>query len=149
RGVVARSEQIVICTGFTQGLVLVGQTLRAMGITGMAVEDPSHPEQRMLLEHIGIRPIPVPVDGDGIRVDELARHDTRAVLVTPAHQFPLGVVLAPARRAALLAWARERNAFVIEDDYDAEYRYDRAPVGALQGLAPEQVIHAGSASKML
>ena len=149
RGVVARPEHIVICTGFTQGLVLVGQALRAMGITGMAVEDPSHPEQRMLLEHIGIRPIPVPVDGDGIRVDDLARRDARAVLVTPAHQFPLGVVLAPARRAALLAWARERNAFVIEDDYDAEYRYDRAPVGTLQGLAPEQVIHAGSASKML
>ncbi len=149
RGVVARSERIVICTGFTQGLVLVGHALRAMGIDSMAVEDPSHPEQRLLLEHAGIRPILVPVDGDGIRVDELARSDTRAALVTPAHQFPLGVVLAPARRAALLTWARERNAFVIEDDYDAEYRYDRAPVGALQGLAPEHVIYAGSASKML
>ena len=149
RGVVARPERVVICTGFTQGLVLVGQALRAMGIADMAVEDPTHPEQRMLLEHVGNRPVPVPVDDDGIRVDELARGDTRAVLVTPAHQFPLGVVLAPARRAALLAWARDRHGFVIEDDYDAEYRYDRAPVGALQGLAPEQVIYAGSASKML
>src|SRR5262249_14806934 len=103
----------------------------------------------MLIEQAGIRPIPVPVDDDGIHVDELARSGTRAALLTPAHQFPLGVVLAPARRAALLSWARERNAYLIEDDYDAEYRYDRPPVGALQGLAPEHVIYAGSASKML
>src|SRR5262249_37075110 len=149
RGVVARPERVVICTGFTQGLGLVGHALRAMGISSMAVEDPSHPEQRMLIEQAGIRPIPVPVDDDGIHVDELARSGTRAALLTPAHQFPLGVVLAPARRAALLSWARERNAYLIEDDYDAEYRYDRPPVGALQGLAPEHVIYAGSASKML
>jgi GntR family transcriptional regulator/MocR family aminotransferase len=149
RGVVAHPERLVICTGFTQGLVLLGHALRAMGIDRVAVEDPSHPEQRMLIEHAGLRTIPVPVDGDGIRVDALARCEARAALVTPAHQFPLGVVLAPARRAALLTWARERDAFVIEDDYDAEYRYDRAPIGALQGVAPEHVLYAGSASKML
>ena len=149
RGVVADAERIVICTGFTQGLVLLSHALRAQGVDRVAVEDPSHPEQRMLFEHAGIRSIPIAVDGDGIRVDELARGEARAVLVTPAHQFPLGVVLAPARRAALLAWARDREALVIEDDYDAEYRYDRAPIGALQGVAPEQVLYAGSASKML
>jgi GntR family transcriptional regulator/MocR family aminotransferase len=115
----------------------------------VAVEDPSHPEQRLLIEHAGMQPVPIAVDGDGIRVDELARSEVRAVLVTPAHQFPLGVVLAPARRAALLTWAREREALVIEDDYDAEYRYDHAPIGALQGLAPERVLYAGTASKML
>jgi len=147
--VVADSERIVICTGFTQGLVLLGHVLRALGMDCVAVEDPSHPEQRLLIEHAGMRTIPVAVDGDGIRVDELVRGEARAVLVTPAHQFPLGVVLAPARRAALLAWARDRKALVLEDDYDAEYRYDRAPIGALQGVAPEQVLYAGSASKML
>lgn len=149
RGVVTRAERLVICTGFTQGLVLVSQALGAMGIERVAIEEPSHPEQRMLIEHAGLHPIPIPVDEDGIRVEALARTDAGAVLVTPAHQFPLGMVLAPARRAALLRWARERNGYVIEDDYDAEYRYDRAPIGALQGLAPEQVIHTGSTSKML
>jgi GntR family transcriptional regulator/MocR family aminotransferase len=135
RGVVADSECTVICTGFTQGLALLGRALHERGIDRVAVEDPSHPEQRLLIEHAGMRPVPIAVDGDGIRVDELARSEVRAVLVTPAHQFPLGVVLAPARRAALLSWARDRKALVIEDDYDAEYRYDRAPIGALQGLA--------------
>lgn len=149
RGVVADAERLVVCTGFTQGLVLLGHALRTLGHDCLAVEDPSHPEQRMLIEQVGLRPIPISVDGDGIRVDELTRSAARAVLVTPAHQFPLGMALAPARRAALLAWARERKALVIEDDYDAEYRYDRAPIGALQGLAPEQVLYAGSASKML
>ena len=149
RGVVADSECTVICTGFTQGLALLGRALHERGIDRVAVEDPCHPEQRMLIEHAGMQPVPIAVDGDGIRVDELARSEVRAALVTPAHQFPLGVVLAPARRAALLAWARDRKALVIEDDYDAEYRYDRAPIGALQGLAPEQILYAGTASKML
>ena len=73
----------------------------------------------------------------------------RAVLVTPAHQFPTGVVMSAARRAELLRWAERRDAIVIEDDYDAEYRYDRAPVGALQGLRPDLVFHIGSVSKTL
>jgi GntR family transcriptional regulator/MocR family aminotransferase len=82
-------------------------------------------------------------------VDRLPDAGTRAVLVTPAHQMPLGAVLSPARRAALLEWAERRDALVIEDDFDGEYRYDREPVGALQGLAPERVAYLGSASKVL
>ena len=89
---------------------------------------------------LGVRP--VPVDGGGLCVERLHRLDVGAVLVTPAHQFPTGVVLAPERRAALLEWAARRRAIVIEDDYDAEYRFDREPVGALQGLAPSAVAYA-------
>jgi len=89
------------------------------------------------------------VDDGGLRVDRLSRLDADAVLVTPAHQYPTGTVLAPARRAALLEWAANRRAIIIEDDYDAEYRYDREPIGALQGLAPDRVVYVGSASKVL
>jgi len=96
-----------------------------------------------------LKPFPVPVDQDGIRVEELGRLAAQAVIVTPAHQYPTGVALSPGRRAALLEWAVRNNAIVTEDDYDAEYRYDRDPVGALQGLAPDHVIYAGSASKIL
>jgi GntR family transcriptional regulator / MocR family aminotransferase len=93
--------------------------------------------------------IPVPVDDDGLRTDILDRVDAGAVLVTPAHQLPTGAVLAPQRRAALLDWAARRRALIIEDDYDAEYRYDREPIGSLQGLAPELVVYLGTASKTL
>ena len=89
----------------------------------------------------------MPVDAQGLDVEALAATGARAVLVTPAHQMPTGVVLSPERRAALLTWAEDVDGVVIEDDYDAEYRFDRGPVGALQGLAPERVVYAGSASK--
>jgi GntR family transcriptional regulator/MocR family aminotransferase len=91
----------------------------------------------------------VPVDGEGIRVEALERAEVDAVLLTPAHQFPTGAVLSGARRGALLDWLRRREAFAIEDDYDAEFRYDRAPVGALQGMDPERIVYAGTASKTL
>jgi GntR family transcriptional regulator / MocR family aminotransferase len=93
--------------------------------------------------------VPVRVDAEGIDVQALDRSGAEAVLVTPAHQFPTGVVLSAGRRAALLEWAERRDALVLEDDYDAEFRYDRAPVGALKGLAPERVAYLGSASKTL
>jgi GntR family transcriptional regulator/MocR family aminotransferase len=113
----------------------------------VAVEDPGFPFHVRVLERSGLSVVRVPVDDDGIRVDAL--QPAGAVLVTPAHQFPTGAVLAPERRAALLAWASEHDAVVIEDDYDGEYRYDREPVGALQGLDPERVVYLGSASKTL
>ena len=91
----------------------------------------------------------MPVDERGIRVDALRRADVDLVALTPAHQHPTGVVLAGDRRTELLAWLRERDAYAIDDDYDAEYRYDRAAVGALQGLDPERIVYAGSASKSL
>jgi GntR family transcriptional regulator/MocR family aminotransferase len=94
--------------------------------------------------------VPIPVDEGGLRVDELARHPgLRAVLVTPAHQFPTGTVLAPERRAALLRWAHDVDGVILEDDYDAEFRYDRRPVGTLQGLDPARVVLFGSLSKMM
>jgi len=123
--------------------------LRASGATRVAIEDPGFLGHRLLLRRAGLEAVPVPVDGDGLRTDVLERVDADAVLVTPAHQSPMGVVLAPRRRTALLAWARARGALVIEDDYDSEYRYDRDPVGTLQGLDPERVLLAGSASKVL
>jgi GntR family transcriptional regulator/MocR family aminotransferase len=149
RGTVARAEHVVLCTGFTQGLRLVCRVLRARGATRVVVEDPSHAEQRAIVTDAGLRAIPVAVDGDGLRVDRLPAIDADAALVAPAHQFPTGAVLSPARRAALLDWAARRPAMIIEDDYDAEYRYDRQPIGSLQGLAPERVVYAGSASKTL
>ncbi|MCM2416825.1 PLP-dependent aminotransferase family protein [Streptomyces sp. RKAG293] len=93
--------------------------------------------------------MPVPVDEYGIDVRALEATGARAVLVTPAHQWPTGVVMAAERRLALIDWAERNNTFVIEDDYDAEFRYDREPVGALQGLAADRVISIGTVSKSL
>ena len=134
RGVVAERDELLICNGFAQGLGLLCRALGSRGVHELAMEDPTHPGQRALVVAAGLTPLAVPVDEEGLRVDVLAGSQARAVLVTPAHQFPTGIVYSAARRAQLLAWAREHDALVIEDDYDAEYRYDRAAVGALQGL---------------
>jgi GntR family transcriptional regulator / MocR family aminotransferase len=147
RGVDADPSRIVVCGGVAEVLALVGRVLAARGTVRLGVEDPSHYATRGLLSHHGLEVVPVAVDEHGIDVGALGALD--AVLVTPAHQFPTGVVLSAERRGALAAWARETGGLVIEDDYDAEYRYDRAPVGAVQGLAPEHVIHAHSVSKTL
>jgi GntR family transcriptional regulator/MocR family aminotransferase len=128
---------------------LIARVLRAKGQDRIAVEHPGFHVHRALLRRGGLTTVPVPVDGDGLRVDLLERTGTRAVLVTPAHQMPMGAVLSPERRSVLIDWATRTDALVIEDDYDGEYRYDREPVGALQGLAPERVVYLGSASKVL
>jgi GntR family transcriptional regulator/MocR family aminotransferase len=149
RGVQAFADDIVACAGVTHGLTLLCEVLRGHGHRSIAVEDPGWPQLRNAVRRAGLDPLSVPVDGEGILVAALQRLPARAVLVTPAHQFPRGVVLSAARRAALLAWARERDAVILEDDYDAEYRYDRRPVGALQGLDPARVAYLGSVSKTL
>jgi GntR family transcriptional regulator / MocR family aminotransferase len=149
RGVQASADDIVACAGVTHGLTLLCEVLRGHGHRSIAVEDPGWPQLRNAVRRAGLDPVSVPVDGEGILVAALRRLPARAVLVTPAHQFPRGVVLSAARRAALLAWARERDAVILEDDYDAEYRYDRRPVGALQGLDPPRVAYLGSVSKTL
>lgn len=149
RGAVADPDRIIVCSGFSQGLNLVLRVLAGFGIGKMAFEDPGHPEQRDFAVHAGLEPVPVPVDEGGLRVDALAATEARAVLLTPAHQSPGGFVLAPDRRQALLQWAVERNAILLEDDYDAEFRYDREPVGAMQGLAPDRVALFGTTSKAL
>ena len=147
RGVVADPGRIVITSGYSQGLGVVCQALAARGGRRIAFEDPCFSEQREIAARAGLEPVAVPVDGDGLRVDALG--DVAAVVVTPAHQHPTGVVLSGERRTALRAWLRDHDAIAIEDDYDAEYRYDRAAVGALQGLEPDRVVYAGSASKTL
>jgi GntR family transcriptional regulator/MocR family aminotransferase len=149
RGVHADPHRIVICAGFTQAKNLVWRVLRARGAERIGLEDPGQPEVRRSVLRAGMTPIPIPVDDLGLRVDRLYRVKADAVLVTPAHQFPTGTVLAPERRLALRDWARETGNVIFEDDYDAELRYDREPIGALQGLAPDIVIYCGSASKAL
>jgi GntR family transcriptional regulator/MocR family aminotransferase len=123
--------------------------LRRSGRSSIGVEDPGHAVIREIVARTGLRPVPIPVDEEGIDFDALEAAGPDAVLVTPAHQFPTGVVLSPERRTRLLEWAERRDAIVAEDDYDAEFRYDRPPVGALQGLSPDRVAYLGSASKTL
>jgi GntR family transcriptional regulator/MocR family aminotransferase len=149
RGVVADPALMLSSGGTRHGLGLVWRVLREAGARRVAVEDPGWSAQRETAVGAGLEPVPVAVDERGLRVEDLRALDVDAVVVTPAHECPTGAVLAPERRAALLDWAREHDAIVVEDDYDAEYRYDREPVGALQGMAPEVVVYAGSASKIL
>ncbi|WP_433416347.1 PLP-dependent aminotransferase family protein [Microtetraspora malaysiensis] len=115
----------------------------------LAVEEPTSPRQLPLLRRAGARLVGVPVDAEGIDVAALAGTGARAVLLTPAHHYPTGVVLSPRRRAELIAWAADTGAIILEDDYDAEFRFDREPIGCLQGLAPDRVVLAGSVSKSL
>ena len=161
RGLRAEPDDIIIVTGVAQALALLAQGLARRLAQGLArypkagaegriaVEDPGSGGARDELAYWGLRPVPVPVDEHGLMVDDLAGTGVPAVLLTPAHQFPTGVVLAPRRRRQLLDWAAAADALIIEDDYDAEYRYDRAPVPALQASAPGQVAYAGSTSKTL
>jgi GntR family transcriptional regulator / MocR family aminotransferase len=147
RGVHADAERIVICAGFTQALGLLCRSLHAHGATTLAMEAYGVREHRRIVADSGLRITSVPVDAAGAQVDRLGHAD--GVLLTPAHQFPLGAALAPDRRARVVQWASDSSAVVIEDDYDGEFRYDRQPVGAMQALAPDRVVYAGTASKSL
>lgn len=140
---------LVVTTGAAQAFSLLAGVLRDRGHTEIGFEEPGSAGVRSHLDGQGVRPVPVPVDEAGLDVAGLARTGVRAVVVTPAHQFPTGVVLAPRRRAALMDWARRTGGLIIEDDYDAEFRYDRDPVACLQGLAPDAVALIGSVSKAL
>ena len=148
RAVVADPSGVLVTTGYAQASRLVAEALVAEGIGPVAVEDPGSAGVTMTMRAGGATTLPVPVDAEGLRVDQLRAGPAAAVVVTPAHQFPTGAVLGPSRRAALLDWAAG-GGLVVEDDYDAEYRYDRAPVGAMQGLAPDRVVYGGSVSKVL
>ena len=149
RGAVADAERLVICGGFGQGINLVLSSLARTGIERIAIEDPGDEDYHVICKRLGMRAVPVPIDERGIDVDALSGADVRAVILTPTHQFPTGMALAPERRQALVAWANDRDATIVEDDYDAEFRYDRDPVGALQGLAPDRVALIGTVSKSL
>ncbi|MFI1480709.1 PLP-dependent aminotransferase family protein [Streptomyces sp. NPDC020747] len=146
RGIRVEAGDVLIVAGTAQALALIGRVLREDGIEEIAVEDPGSLGVRQHLRNQGLRTPPVAVDGEGVLVSELRDH--RAVLLTPAHQFPTGVVLGGARRRELMRWAGD-GGLVVEDDYDAEHRYDRAPVPALRSMLPEGVCYAGSVSKLL
>ncbi|SEG93723.1 transcriptional regulator, GntR family [Actinacidiphila yanglinensis] len=147
RGVVAEPGRIVITSGYVQALALL---VRVAART-VAMEDPGLPFHRDVVRRAGGRVVALPTDGRGARTHELAAGAgaVDAVVVTPAHQYPTGVTLHPSRRHALTAWARASGGLVVEDDYDGEFRYDRQPVGALQGTAPDHVVYVGTASKTL
>lgn len=150
RGVYADPDRVVVCAGFVHGLTLLGRVLKARRVRAVAVEAYGFDEHRDLLTQAGLRTPPLPLDGHGARTGELAgTPGAGAVLLTPAHQFPTGVALHPDRRAAAVDWARATGGLILEDDYDGEFRYDRQPVGALQGLDPERVVYFGTASKAL
>ncbi|WP_319433184.1 PLP-dependent aminotransferase family protein [Mycobacterium sp. RTGN5] len=150
RGVDVEPAGVVICAGFHQGLTLVAQALKARRTRAVAVEAYGFEMYREILRDSGLAVTPVSVDEHGARIDDLANAGgVGAVLLTPAHQYPTGVALQPERRNAAVEWARHSNAMLLEDDYDGEFRYDREPVGALQGLDPDRVVYFGSASKSL
>jgi GntR family transcriptional regulator/MocR family aminotransferase len=142
-------DEVLICGGFSQGLTLLCRAVGLRGVRCIAVEDPCFSYHRRLIRAAGLQPVPVPVDEQGLQTQRLAGLDVGAVLLSPAHSYPSGVVLSADRRVELLDWARAADTLVIEDDYDAELRYDRLPIGAVQGLDPQRVAYGGSVSKIL
>jgi GntR family transcriptional regulator / MocR family aminotransferase len=149
RAVIADEEGVVVFCGLSHGLSALWQALREQGARRVAVEDPGWRWQTRTVEQAGLEAVPVRVDAQGLVVSDLTRAGVDAVVLTPAHQYPTGVVLSPERRTELVEWARRHDALIVEDDYDAEYRYDRKPVAALQGLAPDVVVYAATTSKTL
>ena len=149
RAVRADPEHIVVFSGFAQALSVLAETFRANGLTTIAIEDPALPFHPDFCARAGLTIARVPVDDDGLQVHQLEDVAAEAVLVTPAHQYPLGVAMAPTCRVALVDWARRNGGWIIEDDYDGEFRYDRQPIGAVQGLDPSRVIYGGTVSKSL
>jgi len=150
RGTSADPERVVITSGYAQAVSLLMGVLAARGARTVAVEDPSASDDaRPIAQSLGLNLVSVPVGDDGVRVDAVAELAADVLILTPSHQWPTGGVLSPQARAAVLTWAQRTGALVLEDDYDAEYRYDRAPIGAMQGLNPDRVAYAGTASKTL
>jgi GntR family transcriptional regulator/MocR family aminotransferase len=149
RGAAPEPEHTVVCAGFAQAFGLICACLAGRGIERIAFEDPGFSPARLVGEHAGLTGVEIPVDAQGLDVESLAASDCEAVVVTPAHQFPTGAVMSSERRSALLDWAEEREALIIEDDYDSELRLDRGAIGALQGVAPERVCLIGTSSKRL
>jgi GntR family transcriptional regulator/MocR family aminotransferase len=149
RGVVVGPEQIVVCGGFRHGLSLVSRVLHARGARRVAMEEPGLNDHHNALVAAGLEPVPLRVDEHGACTGLLGETGAAAAVIGPAHQFPSGALLHPERRATALAWARAVGGIVIEDDYDAELRFDRQPIGALQALDPEHVVYGGTLSKTL
>jgi GntR family transcriptional regulator / MocR family aminotransferase len=150
RGLPVDPEFLVVCSGWVQGFALIAEVLRDGGATRVAVEDPSMARNPAVLRRFGLEPVSVDIDGHGADPSTITgTGPVAAAVLTPAHQYPTGATLSAGRRAAWLDWARAHDGVLIEDDYDAEFRYDRQPVGALAALDPERVIYAGTTSKTL
>jgi GntR family transcriptional regulator/MocR family aminotransferase len=150
RHAVTTPDDLTINTSVTAGVQQLCRAMAAEGITAIGCEEPGWTRLRTVIRAAGLDTVAIPTDGDGLRVTALHSHPgLRAVLVTPAHQFPQGTVLSPQRRADLVRWAHDTDGVVLEDDYDAEFRYDRRPVGALQGMEPGRVVLLKSVSKTL
>ena len=149
RGTAAAPGGIVVCAGYAQATRLLFAVLAERGMRRVGFEDPSLADHWDAAVHAGLEPVALPLDGEGLRIDALEASGAEVAVVTPSHQFPTGAVMGPERRHALLTWARAGDRLVIEDDYDAEFRYDRRPLAALQGLDPARVAYVGTASKTL
>jgi GntR family transcriptional regulator/MocR family aminotransferase len=149
RRVRADLDNVILTVGFLHALDLVCRTLALRGCTRVAVENPSLPVQAAIARSHRLEVDSIPVDDDGLVVDDLHESKAEAVIITPAHQFPLGVVLSPERRRAIVSWARDRESLIVENDYDAEFRYDGPPIGAVQSLGPERTVYIGTTSKTL
>lgn len=155
RGILADPRRIMVVGGTQQALELIGRCALDPG-DGVVLEEPHYQGARHAFRALGARLEPIPVDGDGLRTDDLPRTSAQGTAapklayVTPSHQFPLGGVLPAARRLALLEWAQERGAFVIEDDYDSEYRHAGPPLQTLHALDRSgRVLYVGTLSKVL
>ncbi|MGB3736207.1 MAG: PLP-dependent aminotransferase family protein [Ilumatobacter sp.] len=149
RTVVASRQAVHVVGGYGAGLGFLAETLRRRGVRRIAIEDPMLPMHVHTLRSAGLETVPIPLDADGIDVDLLCAADVAAVVVTPAHQYPTAITMSPRRRTEIIGWARDRDAWIIEDDYDGEFRYDRRPIGSLQGLGPDRVVYGGTVSKSL
>ena len=149
RAVVADPDRMFITAGAAHGMGILWHALRQLGARRVAVEDPAWRAIPGAVEQAGLEAVPIVVDDDGLDVVALQAAKVDAVVLSPAHQYPTGTVLAPTRRTQLIAWARRHGALIVEDDYDSEYRYDREPIASLQGLAPDCVAYVGTASKTL
>jgi GntR family transcriptional regulator / MocR family aminotransferase len=149
RAVACAAEDVIVTNGAQQAFDLLARALVTPGRTRVAVEDPGYPPLRAAMAATGAQLVPVPVDEQGLRVEQLP-DDVRVVYVTPSHQFPTGVAMSMARRAALIAFARARGALIIEDDYDGEFRFGTRPLDALQTLDRDaSVLYVGTFSKSL
>ncbi|WP_329528871.1 MocR-like pyridoxine biosynthesis transcription factor PdxR [Streptomyces sp. NBC_01462] len=147
RSVYVSPDHILICAGVSHGLQILSGVLAGRGARNVAVESYGLDKYCALLAAVGLQTLPLPFDTHG--TDPLPPVGTDAVLLTPAHQFPVGTALPRDRRTAVVDWARRTGGLVLEDDYDGEFRFGRQSVGALQGLDPDHVIYLGSASKTL
>ena len=150
RGAAVEPDDVTVSSGIIDGIARICQVLGNAGISTVGVEEPGWPRLVAAVRVAGLTPMPVTVDANGLRNDELtAQPAIEAVIIAPAHQFPTGTVLSPSRRNAIVEWARRRDGVILEDDYDAEFRYDGRPIGAMQGMDPSRVVLIGSVSKTL